>query len=198
MLSLTWESRRPTAGCLALRGKNDGGRAHLQPITADLWDGLMALAAARLGPRPKAKDPLLLGRNGRPITRRWFEHQAERIRDGVPSLGPGGDVWFTWHLCRYTAATNVRRIADPKVASRFLRHKQTLRKGDSDSYDAADLAEVRAAVSAVWGAPMAGEAHPYTRVKFAEAQELLREAREEQRQELLEHGHAFVFSDNPF
>lgn len=198
MLSLTWESRRPAAGCLALRGKNDGGRAHLQPITADLWDGLMALASARLGPRPKAKDPLLVGRNGRPITRRWFEHQAERIRDAVPSLGPGGDVWFTWHLCRYTAATNVRRIADPKVASRFLRHKQTLRKGDSDSYDAADLAEVRGAVSAVWGAPMAGDAHPYTRAKFAEAQELLRESLEEQRQELLEHGHAFVFGDNPF
>lgn len=198
MLSLEWGSRRPAAGCLGLRGKNDGGRAHLQPVTADLWDGLMALATARLGPRPHARDPLLVTRRGQPISRRWFEFHAAKVRDAVPTLGAGGDVWFTWHLCRYTAATSVRRVADPKVASRFLRHKQTLRKGDQDAYDAADLSEVRAAVSAVWGAPMAGEGHPYTRTAFAGAQAFIQQAEEESRRELLEHGPAYVFGDSPF
>lgn len=198
MISLTWGARKPAGGCLGLRGKNDGGRAHLQPLTADLWDGLMTLAASRLGPRPKANDPLLVTKNGTAIGRRWFEYHASRIREVVPTLGPGGDVWFTWHLCRYTAATNIRRVADPKVASRFLRHKRTLRKGDTDAYDAADLAEVRAAVSAVWGAPMAGEGHPYTRAAFSRAQDLIREAEEESRRELLEHGPAYVFGGSPF
>jgi len=97
-----------------------------------------------------------VNRRGQPITRRWFENTAARVRADVPGLGPGGDLWFTWHLTRHTAGARIERAAGYSVAAKFLGHAPSGRSGVTVLYTQATLDEVRLAVKKVWQEPMAG------------------------------------------
>ena len=156
MLGLRYESLERASGCVHVGTGAKGFSTRQQPITVALWNALDAFAKERsVGPVSKA-TPLLLNRRGQPITRRWFEGVAARVRDAEPRFGPDGELWFTWHLTRHTAGKMVERVGGYSVAQKFLGHESTSLSGTTVLYTKATLDEVRRAVGAVWGEPMAG------------------------------------------
>jgi integrase len=156
MLGLTAASMEKASGCIRVEIGAKNGSHRQQPVTVTLFDTLTELAASRHGRKLCPTDPLLVNRRGQPITRRWFENTAARVRADVPGLGPGGDLWFTWHLTRHTAGARIERVAGYSVAAKFLGHTPSGRSGVTVLYTQATLDEVRLAVKKVWQEPMAG------------------------------------------
>lgn len=156
MLGLTGSSLEKASGCIRVQVGAKNGSHRQQPVTMTLFDTLTELAKARHGGTLGPTDRLLVNRRGEPITHRWFENAAARVRADVPGLGPGGDLWFTWHLTRHTAGARIERVAGYSVATKFLGHIPSGRSGVTVLYTGASLDEVRAAVKAVWQEPMAG------------------------------------------
>lgn len=156
MLGLTAASLEKASGCIRVEAGAKNASHRQQPVTMTLFDTLTELATARHGRKLAPTDPLLVNRRGQPITRRWFENTAARVRADVPGLGPGGDLWFTWHLTRHTAGARIERAAGYSVAAKFLGHRPSGRSGVTVLYTGATLDEVRQAVKKVWQEPMAG------------------------------------------
>lgn len=94
------------------------------PITDTLAEALMRLATSRIGEDwSESVQPLLRNRRRQPITHRWLEYQAVRIRKSDPdTLGNETTLHFTWHLLRHTAATNMEHAGGFAAAQAFLGH----------------------------------------------------------------------------
>lgn len=164
LLSINMGAMRSSSGLIAITPKRSTGKAHFVPVTADLWAAIQLFVSSRT--KRHSKDtPILLNLRGEPITRRWFENAAHRVRLDVPSLAEEGSSWFTWHGLRHTSAVRIRQIAGVEVATAFLGHSVKA-KSVTERYTKAGVDEVRQALSTLWDAPMAGENHPYTRANF--------------------------------
>lgn len=162
LLGLTVGSMRKDSGVLRLEGKGFQGGFSDAPITAALYDALERFVATR-AVRVDERTPLLLTKAGKPITRRYWEHICEQVREKVPSLGVGEPDWFSAHGLRHTAATWVSRSAyggGDAVARKFLHHSVRGRS-HLENYTKATIEEVREVMVAIWGVPMAGNSHPY-------------------------------------
>lgn len=97
-----------------------------QPITDELANQLLAMVKARTGDETASGQmPLLRNSRGTPITHRWLEYNAKKVREAVPELGSRTEVWFTWHLLRHTAAVLVERVGGFSAAQTFLGHANT-------------------------------------------------------------------------
>ena len=126
-----------------------------QPITHELADHLERLARARIGEdlTRHLSAQLLRNQRGEPITHRWLETKAARIRKEVPELGTRAEVWFTWHLLRYTASQMVERVGGTSVAATFLGHsiQGTSAAAITLHYTRASTDELRRVHSIIWG-----------------------------------------------
>ncbi len=162
MLQLRVGDLRRASGVIRLRPKGFAGKYLEAPITAALFDALEALVERRYRKPPNDDDPVLVYRSGRPITRRYFENLCIKVRAEVPSLGKGEPDWFSTHGLRHTAGTMVQRVGGDAVARRFLGHAA---RGwmHVENYSKATIDEVREALAAIWGEPLAGSGHGYGR-----------------------------------
>lgn len=160
MLAMTYGDLDSGAGTIQLVRKGfDGEYLHV-PVTASLFDALEALPGKRsLGPVLDS-TPILLDLDGKPITRRYFEHLCGVVRKEIPTLGRGSQSWFTTHALRHTAATIVERTSGEAVARLFLGHAAS---GHTQQYTGAKPHELLAAMVAIWGEPLAGHGHGYGR-----------------------------------
>ena len=180
MLQLRVGDLRRASGVVRLRPKGFAGEYLEAPITAALFDALEGLIERRYRKPPSDDDPVLVYRSGRPITRRYFENLCIKVRTEVPSLGKGEPDWFSTHGLRHTAGTMVQRVGGDAVARRFLGHAA---RGwmHVENYSKATIDEVREALAAIWGEPLAGSGHGYGRGEehFQRLEELRRAARTE-------------------
>jgi hypothetical protein len=98
-----------------------------------------------------ASDPLLRARNGKPVTRRRYNHLFERLGKHLPWVHTHG---ISIHWLRHTTITWVERHYGTAVAREFARHSHG-GGGVTGVYTTATITEVAAAV-----AHLAGEPHP--------------------------------------
>lgn len=160
LLQLTYGDLRPSSGVLLLKRKGYAGRAGEAPLTATLFDALVAFAKKRTKGKVTTASPLLVYADGRPITRRYFENLCIKVREQVPALGQGGPDYFSTHGLRHTAATAVQRVGGDAVVRTFLGHSD---RGFAhyETYSKATIDEVREAMVGIWGEPLAGKGHGY-------------------------------------
>ncbi len=184
MLQLRVGDLRRASGVVRLRPKGFAGEYLEAPITAALFDALEGLIERRYPKPPSDDDPVLVYRSGRPITRRYFENLCIKVRTEVPSLGKGEPDWFSTHGLRHTAGTMVQRVGGDAVARRFLGHAA---RGwmHVENYAKATIDEVREALAAIWGEPLAGSGHGYGRGEehFTRLEQLRAAARVERQSE---------------
>lgn len=150
---------REDSGVIRLAGKGFHGGYLDLPVTAPLFAAIQAFVRARTG-RPAKSTPVLLNSAGEPISRRYWEHICGQVREQVPSLGAGEPDWFSAHGLRHTAGTMVQRVGGDAVARRFLGHSARGRS-HMENYAKGQIDEVREAMIAIWGVPMAGYTHEY-------------------------------------
>lgn len=155
MLDLTFGDLLREAGCVQVTTRAKNGGVRMQPITQRLFDALDRLVHDRVK-RVTARTPLLVNLKGEPVTRRWFEGLAALVRKEVPSLGVGGEVWFTWHLCRHTFGSAVERTGSYSIAAKALGHKPSVQSGTTVTYTGASLDDVRRTLRLIWDEEMAG------------------------------------------
>lgn len=158
LLAITFNDLSETDGTVALIKKGFKGRYLNQPLTASLFKALISMMDTRTGGRVTNRTPVLISKQGEPLTRRYFERLSETVRVEIPDLGRGSKSWFTTHGLRHTAATLVERTAGESVARLFLGHAPSSR---TQEYVSADIDELRAALVLIWGEPLAGEGHGY-------------------------------------
>ena len=84
------------------------------------------------------------------------------MREEIPSLNAGEPDYFSTHGLRHTAGTLVQRVAGDAVARRFLGHSSQGRS-HIERYSKATIDEVRSAMVAIWGVPLAGSGHGWGR-----------------------------------
>jgi integrase len=173
LLELRVRDLRSASGVVRLRPKGFAGEYLEAPITAALFDALEGLIENRYPDGYSDDDPVLVYRSGRPITRRYFENLCIKVREEVPSLGKGEPDWFSTHGLRHTAGTMVQRVGGDAVARRFLGHSARGRM-HFEAYSKATVEEVREALAAIWGEPLAGSGHGYGRgeAHFARLEQL--------------------------
>ena len=161
MLGLTYGSLELASGCLRVSTGAKNYSTRQVPITDRLFRTLDAFVVdrAKVGSKPKKDTALLLNARGLPITRRWFEGTAARVRSDSLVFGEDGDLWFTWHLTRHTAGKMIERAAGYSVAQKFLGHEPNSLSGTTVLYTQATVDEVRKAMAIVWDEPMAGLAN---------------------------------------
>jgi len=135
-----------------------------QPITESLMNSLLAFTSERIGGVVPDDASIFMNKQGVPITRRWFETTAEKVRAFAPELSGDGEVWFTWHLTRHTMATLLERSAGFSIAMRFLRHDKNAGVPITMTYTSVTTAELRNALEKIWDEPMA-EMYSETRPK---------------------------------
>lgn len=190
LLELRWEDLRDSSGVLVFKPKGFHGKYLDAPVTADLFDALVEFVWSRSPKRPVRAMRILMYKDGRPISRRYFENLCARVREEIPSLNAGEPDYFSTHGLRHTAGTLVQRVAGDAVARRFLGHSPQGRS-HIERYSKATIDEVRAAMVAIWGVPLAGAGHGWGRDEdyFVHQEELrkLRQARRDQEDWELHH-----------
>ncbi|MGW6332216.1 tyrosine-type recombinase/integrase [Nocardia rhamnosiphila] len=145
-LALRPQDLDPVQSVILLREK--GGTQLWQPISPTLMQALCRHAEQR---GALASGPLLRARNGRPITRRRYNHLFERLGKHLPWVHTHG---ISIHWLRHTTITWVERHYGTAVAREFARHSQT-GGGVTGIYTTATISEVALAV-----AHLTGEPHP--------------------------------------
>lgn len=159
LLGLAVESLRHSAYGWTItldRGAKNKSRRHLA-VTAELAEALQRLAEERIGSewRKQRNAPLLRNKRRQPITHRWLEGQAKRVRDFDPALGSPTEVFFTWHVLRHTAAALVERAGGFATAQAFLGHKATGSSATAVTLNYAwpSTEELRAVHTRIWDRP---------------------------------------------
>ena len=158
MLVLTYADLDRADGTVRLTPKGFTGEYLYQPITASLFMSLEEFVARRSTGPVRDSTRLLLDRRGRPISRRYFEGLCGKVRRDIPELGRGSKSWFTTHSLRHTAATIMERTGGEAVTRLFLGHKDSSK---TQIYTSAKIEELRAAMIAIWGEPLAGHEHGF-------------------------------------
>lgn len=158
MLVLTYADLDAADGTVRLTPKGFTGQYLYQPITASLFSSLEAFVARRSTGPVRDSTRLLLDRRGRPISRRYFEGLCGKVRRDIPELGRGSKSWFTTHSLRHTSATIMERTGGEAVTRLFLGHKDSSK---TQIYTSATIEELRAAMIAIWGEPLAGHGHGF-------------------------------------
>lgn len=140
---------------ISVTGK--GGNTRQQPATVQLHTALKAFAESRADSAQNKSRYVFVTRQGRPITRSWFEHTAKNIRAFAPELlGEQGQLHFTWHLMRYTAATNVGTHPNggQGEAGAFLGHKVNQKADPTSIYAPVSFEKLQALHESIWNAPV--------------------------------------------
>lgn len=160
LLRLHTETACRVGGALALRPRGldpqqclihlreKGETERWQPVSPTLMRHLLHHAETRHSP---IDGQLLRYRNGRPITRRRYDHLWNRIGEELPWVALQG---ITAHWLRHTTLTWVERMYGPAVARGYAGN--TSKKSDAtETYVKPGLPEISAAL-----ATLTGEAHP--------------------------------------
>ncbi len=155
LLGLTSGDLKWHSGCININHNTKNKTVSDMPITQSLWDSLVIFLNERYEDTLLPTSTVFVNKRGKPITRRWFEHTSETVRNEIPDLGANGELWFSWHLTRHTGGTLVERTAGFSMAMRFLRHNLTSMGVATNIYTTATLDELRATLSAIWGEKMA-------------------------------------------
>jgi integrase/recombinase XerC len=135
--------------CLILL-REKGETVRWQPVSPTLMRHLQAHAAERHAP---AAGQVLRYRNGRPISRRRYDHLWTRIGRHLPWVAT---QQISTHWLRHTTLTWVERNFGYAVARAYAGHTDSgSEPGATATYVRATLAEVAAAIAA-----LTGEAHP--------------------------------------
>jgi len=149
-LALRQDDLDPAQCVVQLREK--GETVRWQPVSPTLMRGLVdhhqERAAAGLA-------PLLVYRNGRPITARRYDHLWRRIGGQLPWVAA---QQVSTHWLRHTTLTWVERHFGYAVARAYAGHTGRNDAGTTSTYVRADIDEVAAALAALTGEP-----HPLAR-----------------------------------
>ncbi|WP_280464786.1 tyrosine-type recombinase/integrase [Nocardia brasiliensis] len=144
-LSICGNDLDPEHCLVRLHGKN--GTLHWHPISPTLMNQLIAHKLRS----PDPDGQLLRYRDGRPITRRRYDHIWERISRSLAWVAIQG---VSTHWIRYTTLTFIERNFGYAVAQQFAVHAApTGRVGATLTYVGASIEEVAAAVSALTNEP---------------------------------------------
>ncbi|RDI43601.1 tyrosine-type recombinase/integrase [Nocardia mexicana] len=144
-LALRPEDLEPEYCQIWLREKDQADR--WQPVSPTLMRALVAHCSRGVDP----SGQLLRYRNGRPITRRRYNHLWERVGRHLPWAATLG---ISAHWLRHTTLTWVERNFGYAVARAFAGHREpTGHDGPTLTYVRASLPEVAAALSALVGEP---------------------------------------------
>jgi integrase len=162
IVELNWGDLRESSGVLVLKPKGFRGYFVDAPITADLYDAIVETVWRRSPKRPTKATPILMYSDGKPISRRYFENLCAKVRNEIPSLNVGEPDYFSTHGLRHTAGTMIQRVGGDAVVRRFLGHSPQGRS-HIERYSKATIDEVRAAMVAIWGVPLAGNGHGWGR-----------------------------------
>jgi integrase/recombinase XerC len=144
------------AECL-IRLREKGGTTRWQPVSPTLMRHLQSHIDNR-PPRPTEAPapvdvvelPLLRYRNGRPITRRRYDHLWNRIGRELPWVAT---QQISTHWLRHTTLTWIERHHGHAIARAYAGH--TTPKNSTDTYTHATLTELASAL-----AHLTGETHP--------------------------------------
>lgn len=158
MLSLTYADLDGADGTVRLTPKGFKGEYLYQPVTESLYKSLEEFVGRRSPSAVRDSTRLLLDRHGRPISRRYFERLCEKVRREIPEFGRGSKSWFTTHSLRHTSATIMERTGGEAVTRLFLGHTD---RSKTQTYTKATIEELRAAMIAIWGEPLAGSGHGF-------------------------------------
>lgn len=135
--------------CLVkLREKDEADR--WQPISPTLMRALLAHWDQRGNGNPRSAEQLLRYRDGRPISRRRYDHLWERIGEHLPWVCA---QQISTHWLRYTTLTWVERAFGYAVARAYAGHNNRTDNGSTATYVRADLYEVVLALSLLTGEP---------------------------------------------
>ncbi|MEV6557544.1 site-specific integrase [Nocardia sp. NPDC051756] len=144
-LRIHGDDLEPEQCLVRLHGK--GGTVHWHPVSPTLMDQLITH-------RRRSADPtsqLLRYKNGRPITRRRYDHLWDRVGRSLPWVATQG---VTTHWIRYTTLTFVERNFGYAVARAFAAHADpTGKSGATLTYVRASIEEVAAAVQMLTDEP---------------------------------------------
>ncbi|MEV6135232.1 site-specific integrase [Nocardia sp. NPDC051990] len=136
----------PVQSLILLREK--GGTEQWQPVSPTLMRALCRHAEQR-GAAPN--EQLLRTRNGKPITRRRYNHLFERLGRYLPGVTTHG---ISIHWLRHTTTTWVERRYGAAIAREFARHAVGA-AAPTGIYTTATINEVASAL-----AHLTGEPHP--------------------------------------
>lgn len=125
-----------------------GETVRWQPISPTLMRHLRAHGAER-GPGHQ-DGPLLRYRDGRPITRRRYDHLWQRLGQHLPWVAT---QQVTTHWLRHTTLTWVERHFGYAVARAYAGHNGRNDAGTTSTYVRADVQEVATALAALTGEP---------------------------------------------
>ena len=135
------------AQCLILL-REKGETTRWQPVSPTLMAHLLRHARER---GAEATGPLLRYRNGRPITKRRYDHLWERIGRDLPWVSTQG---ISTHWLRHTTLTWVERSFGYAVAREYAGHiARGSSEGTTATYVRATIEEVAEALSALVGEP---------------------------------------------
>ncbi|NNH76028.1 site-specific integrase [Nocardia uniformis] len=148
-LALTPADLDPDQCLIRLHEKGETER--WQPVSPTLMRHLLNHARERHAPQA---GQLLRYRNGKPITKRRYDHLWARIGEDLPWVAVQG---VTTHWLRHTTLTWVERHFGFAVARYFAGHDDK-KAGSTVTYVKSNLLEIAAAV-----ALMTGEPHPLVR-----------------------------------
>ncbi|MFX0581070.1 tyrosine-type recombinase/integrase [Nocardia nepalensis] len=160
ILRLHLETACRRSGALALRPhdldpvqclvylREKEGTDRWQPVSPILMHHLIAHAQQRKSPQ---SEQLLRYRNGKPITRRRYDHLWNRIGDTLPWVRTQG---ITTHWLRHTTITWVERTFSYAVAREYAGHRSKT-GGTTTTYVKSHLQEVAAALTV-----LTGQQHP--------------------------------------
>jgi integrase/recombinase XerC len=132
-----------------VRLREKGETVRWQPISPTLMRGLVNHHQERAA---SGFAPLLVYRNGRPITARRYDHLWKRIGRQLPWVAA---QQVSTHWLRYTTLTWVERHFGYAVARAYAGHTGRNDAGTTSTYVRADIEEVASAL-----AIMTGEPHP--------------------------------------
>lgn len=145
-LNLRTQDLEPTECLILLREKGETFR--WQPISPTLMTYLQEHATNRQAPHD---GQLLRYANGKPITRRRYDHLWERVRTALPWAAA---QQVSTHWLRHTTLTWVERNFGYATAHAFAGHTdRTADAGSTATYVRANLPEIAAALAALTGEP---------------------------------------------
>lgn len=146
-LALTPADLDPEQCLIRLREKGDTVR--WQPVSPTLMVHLQHHAESREAP---TNGQLLRYTNGRPITRRRFDHLWDRIGKALPWVAT---QQISTHWLRHTTLTWVERNFGYAIARAYAGHTDNANAGTTATYVRANIPEIAAAL-----ATLTGEPHP--------------------------------------
>ncbi|MFC5267208.1 tyrosine-type recombinase/integrase [Kribbella qitaiheensis] len=132
--------------CL-VRLAEKGGTVRWQPVSPTLMAHLQHHARAREAPH---NGQLLRYTNGRPITRRRYDHLWTRIGKHLPWVAT---QQVSTHWLRHTTLTWVERNFGYATARAYAGHSGSTNAGTTATYVRASLPEIAAALAALTGEP---------------------------------------------